>query len=65
MTVFFCVHFPPNKTHSQHFLSTKSGLKVGVSIMCVELHHVMPPAMAVSFSLIVSQGLYDELLGCC
>lgn len=33
--------------------------------MCVELHHVMPPAMAASFSLIVSQGLYDELLDCC
>jgi len=62
--VFFWVHFPPNKTHSQHFTSTESGLKVGVSITCVELHLVMPPATAASFGLPVSRGLHDELLDC-
>lgn len=34
MAVFFCVHFPSNKTHKQCFLCTKSGLKVGISITC-------------------------------
>lgn len=51
MTVLYWILFPPNKINSQHFLFTKSGVKVGVSITCVELARVMPPVTAVSLGL--------------